>query len=314
MPKILYLAGPMSGYPSYNFGAFTDACANLRRDGYVVVSPHEADWEAGWVKIERSGEIVSTPEFDIETKRGQARAIVPRTAITTLAKADAVIFLPGWEDSKGCWLERRLAIDLGLPLYRYLNDGVPGYRVEPELIVGFAGLAGAGKDTACGTLHLLGWETTAFADRMRTMLEKINPWLDSWSCRLTTALEKSGWDNLKRNTPEVRQLLQRLGTEAGRDVLGPDIWVDQVIKRTTAVQLGISDVRFPNEVAAIHQRHGIVIRVIRPGLEKIPGNHASEQYVDELATDYDVINNGTPLELQKKVATKVATWLSERML
>ena len=44
----LYLAGPMTGLPLWNFPAFATAAAALRADGHTVFSPAEHDKAVGW--------------------------------------------------------------------------------------------------------------------------------------------------------------------------------------------------------------------------------------------------------------------------
>jgi hypothetical protein len=43
MSKVLYIAGPMSRIPQYNFPLFEAAAVALREEGYTIVSPHECD-------------------------------------------------------------------------------------------------------------------------------------------------------------------------------------------------------------------------------------------------------------------------------
>ncbi len=43
----IYIAGPMSGYPQYNFPAFDEARDELRENGWQVVSPADMDREHG---------------------------------------------------------------------------------------------------------------------------------------------------------------------------------------------------------------------------------------------------------------------------
>ena len=38
-----YIAGPMTGYPRFNFDAFDAARDDLRSDGYDVISPADLD-------------------------------------------------------------------------------------------------------------------------------------------------------------------------------------------------------------------------------------------------------------------------------
>lgn len=44
----LYLGGPMTGYPEFNFPAFHAAAAVLRADGHEVWSPAEFDLTEGF--------------------------------------------------------------------------------------------------------------------------------------------------------------------------------------------------------------------------------------------------------------------------
>lgn len=76
-----------------------------------------------------------------------------------------------------------------------------------------------------------------------------------------------------------RRLLQLVGTEAGRDILHPNLWVNALFTDFHLIPDNyygkqpnwiITDVRFPNEVEAIEDRGGIVLRVnrnLRPSSE-----------------------------------------------
>jgi hypothetical protein len=60
-------------------------------------------------------------------------------------------------------------------------------------------------------------------------------------------------------------VLQRWGTEVCRKGFHDDIWIASVENkmRKTADNIDIIDVRFPNEIKAIHSAGGIVVRVKR---------------------------------------------------
>lgn len=61
-----------------------------------------------------------------------------------------------------------------------------------------------------------------------------------------------------------RRMLQLIGTECGRDIIHPNIWVNALFADYTQHSKWIiTDVRFPNEAKAIQKKGGLVIRVNR---------------------------------------------------
>ena len=88
----------------------------------------------------------------------------------------------------------------------------------------------------------------------------------------------------------TRKLLQSLGTDWGRNMVGPDIWVDLLMKRIDqddAHLAIIDDVRFDNEADAIHERGGVVIELERPGIY-YSEEHASETPLDPCLIDLTI--------------------------
>lgn len=116
----------------------------------------------------------------------------------------------------------------------------------------------------------------------------------------------------------VRDLLQKLGTDAMRNGLHPNSWVNALMADYTPTQvqwsqgpLGgyedgpmpnwiITDTRFPNEAQAIKDKGGIVIKVQRPGVGPV-NDHPSETALKYYEFDY-IINNDDSL---KELLTKV---------
>lgn len=85
----LYIAGPMSGLPSFNYPAFYVAEGHLTASGYGVLNPARNDKQESW--------------------EGYMRA-----AIAQVIQADGVAFLPGSETSRGAQLELTIAKALGI--------------------------------------------------------------------------------------------------------------------------------------------------------------------------------------------------------
>jgi hypothetical protein len=95
----------------------------------------------------------------------------------------------------------------------------------------------------------------------------------------------------------VRTLLQEVGTDALRDRIHPDIWINALFSRYNEEKSKwvITDVRFPNEKKVIESKGGIVIRINR---DDIPtSNHLSEISLDNSEFKYVINNNGTIQDL-----------------
>ena len=141
-----------------------------------------------------------------------------------------------------------------------------------NILIGLAGCAQSGKDSAASALIQDGFERRAFADKVRDYLYRLNPNLDYFEDHyeepypLADIVDLLGWDRAKTEIPEVRELLQRCGV-AARDVLGEDVWVNATMRSLPALTV-ITDVRFPNEVTAIRESGGIVLRIVRKGVER----------------------------------------------
>lgn len=108
-----------------------------------------------------------------------------------------------------------------------------------------------------------------------------------------------------------RLLLQLLGTQCGREIIHPNIWVNALFSEYVSYHNSrvniytlpkwiISDVRFENEAKAIKKRNGIIIRVNRNSENK--DNHQSEIDLDNYKEfDYTIANIGSIKDLIEKV-------------
>jgi hypothetical protein len=162
------------------------------------------------------------------------------------------------------------------------------------MILGIAGYARVGKDTTADFLvtnH--GFKKMSFADPMREALLRLNPLITISGnyVELATAVRLSGWEELKTLSPDVRPLMQRLGTEVGRNMFGQNFWVDLALKEAQKHEnVVFADVRFQNEAQAIKDLGGEVWRVEREGY--LPANdHISEHDMDDFSFDYIIRND-----------------------
>lgn len=176
-------------------------------------------------------------------------------------------------------------------------------------VIGLTGVAGSGKDTAAQVLIALGYTRVAFADPLREMLYALNPIItidDTYEgdpeLRVREIVDQVGWDGAKRHYSEIRELLQRLGTEAGRNILGGNIWIDVAARRATKIEgpIVFTDVRFDNEADAIYSLGGKVVEIVRPGYGPVNG-HASDAGVSREFIDFTIENNATIDDLHRKV-------------
>ncbi len=113
-----------------------------------------------------------------------------------------------------------------------------------------------------------------------------------------------------------RRLLQILGTEWGRE-RDPEIWVNLLLrdldKLPKETNVFITDVRFPNEIAALKSRGFLLVHIERPSPERLAAftDGGSLQHASELALkgnrDWNVtlVNDGTLHEFHDKLRTLV---------
>ena len=87
----VYIAGPMTGLPNFNYASFNQTAKQLRALGCEVENPAE------------------NPD-----PPGKEWAGYMRMAIAQVIQCDTLALLPGWHTSRGAEIERRLALELGL--------------------------------------------------------------------------------------------------------------------------------------------------------------------------------------------------------
>ena len=180
------------------------------------------------------------------------------------------------------------------------------------MLVGITGHKQAGKSTIGNFLaEHYGFRTIGFADPVKEMALAIDHLIPTdgecilgYYPRLRDVVELYGEDAAKGLFPEVRRLYQRIGTEAGREVLGENVWVDALfhrIRESEQHNWAVTDVRFVNEAKAIRSRGGKVFKVTRPGYDG--DNHASEREVDAIVADVFAPNDGTLADLEKRITS-----------
>jgi hypothetical protein len=181
-------------------------------------------------------------------------------------------------------------------------------------VIGVTGYAQHGKDTIASVLvEDFGFKRVAFADALRQAVLTLDPMVSvddhagfSGFWRYSQLLEAVGYEDAKKN-PEVRRLLQVMGTEVARDLLGEDVWVQAWQRAVDGIGADVEgivvpDVRFPNEADHIISLGGSIWEVYRPDFDNGLGtDHPSEAFIDSLPTSKMLFNIGTVEELKQLV-------------
>lgn len=214
-------------------------------------------------------------------------------------------------------------------------------------IIGLSGRAESGKNTVADMMvemcHDSGLSVTtrAFADPVKLMVERLNPIVahtvtpaddgdEVHPVRISDLLDmyedpafnftwSQRWDFIKVR-PEVRALLQRMGTEAGRGTLGDDVWVDLMHRRilkdeTQDIDVVIvTDTRFESEQRLIKSLDDSrLILIERPTKNSLGVNstHLSETSLNTSLTDVTLNNDGDLDELREKVRFELNSLLTQ---
>jgi hypothetical protein len=194
------------------------------------------------------------------------------------------------------------------------------------MIIGLVGFIGSGKGTVGDILEQKGFIKDSFAKPLKDACAVMFGWSrellegDTEMSRKWREEPDSYWSEKFGREFTPREALQKMGTEAGRDVFHKDIWVISLLNRAKGKDVVVTDVRFQNEIEYIQGNGGIVIRVKRgedPAwfslLDKIKLEtertkfmqhehiHKSEWDWVGCEFNYTIANNGTIQDLGKDV-------------
>lgn len=207
------------------------------------------------------------------------------------------------------------------------------------IIVGAVGSIGSGKGTVGDILEKEGYEKISFAKTLKDAVACIFGWNrdllegDSIQSRVWREQPDAYWSKALGREITPRYVLQLMGTEAGRNVFGTDLWVHSLFKCLDRDKnYVITDVRFPNELAEIKNHGGIVFQINRGApaawyeeacyvnslnafsgsgipvqvLANFPEVHYSEwAWMGSPYIDYVIENNSTIEDLEQKIKDKL---------
>ncbi len=105
--KSIYIAGPMSGIPEFNFPAFYTAEAKLEASGWRVFNPANKDAEK-----ELNQDAYDKGDAELANSTGFDFKEAYLWDITKVIEADAIYMLQDWEQSPGARGEHAVAVAL----------------------------------------------------------------------------------------------------------------------------------------------------------------------------------------------------------
>jgi hypothetical protein len=193
------------------------------------------------------------------------------------------------------------------------------------MIIGIAGFQGSGKDTIADYLqNIYGFKRDSFAATLKDAVSAVFGWdRDLLEGRTTESRawreQVDSWWATRLNMPGLtpRVVLQKWGTEVARKSWHDDTWIASLENKLNRAHndIVITDVRFPNEIQAVRNAGGIVIRVVRGpepewydlAIETNSGtfNHMARAYPEVhpsewawIGTDFDAVidNNADGLD------------------
>lgn len=115
----VYLSGPMTGVEVFNYPGFIMAASDLRDLGFEVVNP-----------VEMKDPVTKPNDIEYNRRQYLARNIERILSDDTI---DAVVVLPGWQDSRGAVLELHVAQYIGMKVFPLSAVLAAGDKVKAEV-------------------------------------------------------------------------------------------------------------------------------------------------------------------------------------
>lgn len=186
--------------------------------------------------------------------------------------------------------------------------------------IALLGYSRSGKDTAGAHLvDTFGYVRVSFADPVRDALLALDPIVSAYTdqfgddhrdvsaetVRLSEVVRSLGWERAKDAYPEVRDLLQRLGTDVVRKRVHDRAWIWQAGRGIGAAwnarkHVVVTDVRFPNEADHLRDNGFRLVWVDRPG-HGPTNEHESEVALGPRDADVTLTNAGSVDDLRARI-------------
>lgn len=205
-------------------------------------------------------------------------------------------------------------------------------------LIGLGGRLRSGKDVVADRLvEKHGYVKLGMSDALHEAMLAIDPivtheemvlvrktseglqWRRDTPARYSEIVEHIGYVEAKK-IPEVRRLLQQLGTDVGRKMIGENVWVNVMARkiddhRGAGHPVVVTGLRFPNEVRMIEELDGQAVWIERPGVHAPSTGtaaHASENSVSARDFHWTLRNDGS-LEALERQVDQYAAHLADAM-
>lgn len=171
-------------------------------------------------------------------------------------------------------------------------------------IISISGKIGSGKDTVASIIQELDpagdWAVKKFAGKVK-QVAKLLTGVPLWKFEDQEFKQQymgPEWDMT------YREFLQKIGTDAMREGLHKNTWVNSLFAEYTIDNPNwiITDTRFPNELDAVKEYGGLTIKIVRNTNNTIGNQHASETALDHITNwDYVIDNNESVNSLKESI-------------
>jgi deoxyadenosine/deoxycytidine kinase len=210
------------------------------------------------------------------------------------------------------------------------------------MIISISGKIGSGKDTVGKIIQYLSLQTiypNVWGEQsFEYFLHGDHTWESPWQIKkfayavkqvasilIGYPIESFEQQDVKKihlgdewNNMTIREMLQKIGTDAIRNNIHENAWVNALFANykeyavkwdcdgvTTVNETPkwiITDTRFPNELQAVKDRGGLTIRLLRTVLtDSTVASHHSETALDNAKFDWELENNGSIEELIESI-------------
>jgi len=205
-----------------------------------------------------------------------------------------------------------------------------GFRCVEDNMTSLYGVGGylrSGKDAFADQLvEKHGFVKLNMSDPLVEATNHLDPWIrldfdvliltedenSHWAYRAVAfsfvkwhALLKSvGYVEAKKHK-DVREFLQKLGTQVGRNMFDENVWSDIAARKIEKLRADgnnvvVTGVRFQNELDMIFDGGGTSVWISRPGTEPIPGGHESENSLNPDLFERVIQNDGSLKDFRER--------------